>query len=266
MSIARAAVVVVALAGGISPAWAATVYNVQVDTSIYGRENQNNVGAPPGGGGANSCVPTSVANGFQYLQTRFPAYNNALVPGTLVETGSNLAYNYLSTSSDTGTTGTNWIDGKRDYLEQVAPGVTTYAGQVSQGFYGGTLAGVQKGTDPTWQFLFDQLVRGAAIEIGIIPAAGGIGHALSLTSFHWTDANDDGIIQQAEGGQIDVIDPAAPDNVTWISVWQAANGAPLQLDYSNQAYTTVLAIAQLPTPGVTVLVAMGLVAAGRRRR
>lgn len=240
----------------------AAIYNVQVDVGSYGRANQNEVGAPPNGGGANSCVPTSVANGFQYLQNKFGAYNNTLIPGSLVETATNLAYNYLNTSSETGTGGDDWIDGKRDYLESVAPGVTTYAAMFPG--YGGTNNFVQNSL-PSWQFMLDWLSRGAAIEIGILPTGNGIGHALSLTSFHWNDANDDGIIQQAEGAQIDVIDPFAPDNLTYIDIWQNGNGAAINANYGN-GYTIALAVAQLPTPGVTVLMAVGVVAAGRRRR
>ena len=45
---------------------AATTYDVQLDQSLFGHANQNNVPARgPGVPGSMSCAPTAVANSFQ---------------------------------------------------------------------------------------------------------------------------------------------------------------------------------------------------------
>jgi hypothetical protein len=177
----------------------------------------------------------------------------------------------MSTTNPGGTSGTNWIDGKYNYMESVAAGKTVYGAQVSSGFYGGSKSFVSIG-DPTWLFLYNALVAGKDIELGIIPVSGGIGHAITLSSFNWTDANDDGIIQSAESATIDFIDPALPGSTSAVSISQTTAGGRLNIGYGG-GYSLVLAISETAVPlpaaalaGMALLGAIGMFSRVRSRR
>ena len=102
--------------------------------------------------------------------------------------------------------------------------------------------------------------------MGVLPNAGGIGHALALTSFHWVDQNMDNIIQMSEGATIDFIDPANPANDTIKSIWQDGAGT-LETNCRGGSNVALTAIqCPVPMPGAfTVAAVGGLVAASRRR-
>ncbi len=249
----------------------AIIFNKAIPTGLYGNVNQANV--PVGRvAGPNSCVPTAVANSLQYLQTQFPgAYSGAtsLIPAgkTAQDVAINLADNYMSTSNTDGTSGTNWINGAYNYMQAVAPGKSTFAAQASAGYYGGTLAFVQN-TTPTFPFLYQQLQANEDIEIGLKPIGGGIGHALTLASLNWNNANNSAFIQQAQNATMDFVDPATGAAGT-ASLFQSGPGAVLQTNYGGGA-NIVLADAQSPIPEPTSLALLAPAGAGllllRRRK
>ena len=255
-------------------AQASTVYSVAIGYGLYGHLNQSDVTAlGAGAAGANSCVPTAVTNSFVHLQNQYGSvYGTTLVPTTAKAAAEDLAQNYMGTTNAAGTSGNGWIDGKYNYMEAKAAGRTGYAAQTSDGYYTGANTFVAKNTDPRWRFLYDALTAGKDIELGIVPNAAGIGHAITLSSFTWTDANDDGIIQQSEGAQIDFIDPGAPGALTYKNIWQTSLNGILNIDYGN-GYTIVLAISETAVPlptaglaGLSLLAAIAAFARIRRRR
>ncbi|MFN0012501.1 MAG: hypothetical protein ACKVS8_12755 [Phycisphaerales bacterium] len=244
-------------------AFAANVYHVQLDTSKFGRINQADVPLNPGGGGQNSCVPTATMNSFTWLQNTNPFLGNMLTGADPTASASDLGNNHMGSTSDAGTGANGWIDGKSSWIAAKAPGLVTVDGQSH--LYSGTNADIEQ-VRPTWQFFFNALTMGCDVEIGILPNAGGIGHALTLTSFHWVDQNMDNIIQMTENATIDYIDPANPAMDMISSVWQDAMGI-LQTNYGGGYNIALTAIeCPVPTPGTAALVIVAGIAAYRRRR
>lgn len=233
----------------------AVLYNYQLDVTKFGRADQSNVSMPHSvtgilGGGANSCVPTSIGNAYNYLQQAFPGtYGTSLVPTTPTNAAIDIGRNYTSTYSDIGTTGGNWIAGRQSYVEAKKPGVSTYGSEFAN-FTG---------------FMNAWFPLGAAMEVGILPTAGGIGHALTLTGFNWNDANNDGFIQLGEGATLKLIDPFAPAGDLSIPIWQIAGGS-YRTTYSATSYSVALMTATIPGPEGFVLLAFAGVFAARRRR
>lgn len=250
----RLALVPCALCALMASHASAIVYNYQLDVTKFGRADQANVSMPNSvtlvlGGGANSCVPTSIGNAYNYLQQAFPAtYGTSLVPTTPTNAAIDIGRNYTSTYSDLGTTGGNWIAGRQSYVEAKKPGVSTY--------------GSTFGNYPSFMNVW--FTMGAAMEVGILPVAGGIGHALTLTGYNWNDANNDGIVQQAENASLKLIDPFAPAGNLSIPFWQT--GANFSTTYSTAAYNIALMTATVPGPGGASLVLVAGVFAVRRRR
>jgi len=277
-------------------------YDVQTQLNLYGYLAQNDVSVQPAEIQNYACVPTAVANSLVYLQNKYPgAYGTSLVPdvnlsGTLDNpdigaVASKLATNaYMNTKSTINGGGT-WYDmgiyGKQKYIEEVAPGKTTYAAMLSTTWdYGGIDRApgeyppipkpdwVQQNTLPTWRFLYDNLKDGEDVEIGINEADWG--HCLTLTSFHWTDTNSDNIVQFSEGATIDYIDPATGAWVNGASIYQASDGLGGYLPYLTIPYgdyggaTLNMAMKESPEPGTLALLLSGSVAVlfmlRRRRR
>jgi hypothetical protein len=269
------------------------VYDVQTQVNLYGWLAQNDPSVQPPGIQNFACVPTAVSNSLVYLQKMYPGtYGTSLIPDTnqsgaidTAEIGavaSTLASNlYMNTKNSINGGGT-WYDmgiyGKHKYLEEVAPGKTTYAAMLSTvwDYQGNDRPAadeyppipkpdwVQQNTFPTWQFLYQNLVDGEDVEIGI--NEGDWGHCLTLTSFHWTDANNDGIIQFAENATIDYVDPATGVWVPANPIYQMSDGHGGWAPYLTVPYGTfngaTLCMAMkesVPEPGtVALLLAAGI--------
>ncbi len=241
--VCAAALVVLAASGN---AWATIVYDASIDQALYGHIDQANVPLNPGGGGQNSCVPTAVMNSFIYLQNRFPSlYGTTLTGANATTAASDLGNNYMGSTSTNGTSANGWIDGKIRYVNEKAPGTTIFAGQSS--VYTGANASVAK-IDPTIAFLLAELQHGEDIEIGIVPVTGGIGHALTLTSLHWEDVDEDGTFNGDDAATIDGIDPA--HGVAFVKT--LFPGANIGVDYipggNARDYNLVLAITESAVP------------------
>jgi hypothetical protein len=210
-----ASVVSIFSANGLgSKVLAVTMYKTPpLDINKYGYLNQNDV---PGIGDC-ACGPTSAVNSFVFLQNMYPnIYDNKLTGNTSqswIQTALDLAgNNYMRLNN--GVFNRDFVWGKINYFNDKAPGTTSIHGQVI----------TEPGQDwtqerpkpdfiesvfPTWQFLFNEISKAQDVEFGITYDSGG-GHFLTLSSFNWTDANMDGIIQQTENAVIDFIDPLDP--------------------------------------------------------
>jgi len=288
----RIGILIVLLAGALllsAPAASrATLYSIDKDPNrvLYGNLDQDDIP----GIGANACGPAAAVNSFVYLENRYPGYfDRSLIPDTnqngqrdyneLVAVGSTLAgAGYMNTKAQTGTWDDMFIYGKYAYLEQMIPGKTVYAAQLAStwGWIGTRPADerppipkpawVQQNTVPTWQFLYNQLVSCEDVEILINWYDGG--HYLTVSSFHWNDVNENGIIEMTEGATIDYIDPQTG---AWgvSPLWHSAGaGSSLEVGYGNTggANINLIVSESIPEPISLTLMVLGIVAMLHRRR
>ncbi|WP_428937833.1 hypothetical protein [Fontivita pretiosa] len=276
--------VVVALA---APASIAATYSIDLDPNdtLFGRLDQDDI-SPGGTGatGANSCVPTATMNSFIFLQNRYPNIygNNNELSGThngdWDAAAEELAGpNYMNTDPNQGTTDSNWVRGKVAWLETYAPGKTVYHGQ---DFFDlpNEPAWLADQTVPTLWFIWEQLSRGQDVEIGITPlnAQGnpdGTGHAMTLSSINWNDANNNMTFDAGDTASLDGIDPANPANDFVYELDLIASQGQEFLSfaggpYANYRIDVVLAESPVPLPPAVAagMAAMAAVAAWSRRR
>jgi len=278
---------VVLMAGLATPA-AALVYDVQLTTTLFGDLDQNDVPVI----GACACGPTAAVNSFVYLQNAYPGiYGNSLVPvgaaqgvdhngDAFVDSYDDMAavaatlggLNYMNTKCPGGTWDDMFIYGKQKYVEEQLPGMTDYAAEMSGTWaFPGTRPGdeippitkpswVEDNKNPTWQFLYNNLVGLDGVEAGpgedveILITDGDWGHFLTLTSFHWDDVNGDSIIDSTEGAWIDYIDPGTGLNAQ-SSLCQSSYGGQLLVNYSTMYSNAqlVMAVKESPVPEPTTL-------------
>jgi hypothetical protein len=194
----------------------AVVYDEVEPLNDFGTINQTNVGANCPGDGNNYCAPTATMNSFIYLQNAFPqVYDNDLyvasttqgyysggtfvsTPGTYYDTDAGLLAQMMLTGACSGTTYSNFIAGKVNYINTYAPGTTYFQGMSLFANPDG-VNWITSGQAPTAQFLAAMLGQGEDTELLIFPAAG-IGHVLTLASIDFNTVTN--------SGTIDGIDPA----------------------------------------------------------
>ena len=214
-------------------AQAPAVYNVTESQSLYGHLDQHltwpNLGAQWSN---NMCGATAFVNSFVYLQNEYPSiYGHALVPGNDYVDGQPSQADLIATAdllaSPTyinlfGSSLPNAYDvALPAYMQAVAPNTTVINGQANYYYTG------YGNTTPTWQFICDALLTNSTVEIGIY----GPSHILSVTGFHFTDVNNDGIIDAGDGATINVIDPWTGQSAT-LPIWQDSSGF-LDVSYSS---------------------------------
>lgn len=273
----------IVLAVGASSAWASIAYDIDKDWTLYGHLSQYDESVVPQEIRPWACVPVATANSFVYLQNKYPGvYDNLLVPGGDIGAVVTIlaGVDYMNTIAGIGTWYDMGIYGKQKYLEEVAPGLTIYGAQLTSTWaFPGDRPGeqippidkpswVQDDMYPTWEFLHDNLVACEDVEIGINEDSWG--HCLTLTSFHWIDANEDYIIQQTETAWIDYVDPAT-GGLAYSDIWQDAKGSPIFVDYGGSTATLTMAMRESPIPEPATIIVwslLGVVAYGfwRRRR
>ena len=307
----RVKVLVVAIClGAITVCWCVpvqaqeNVYDVQKELNKYGNLNQADVDKnfcvhqPVH---AVSCGPTAATNSFVYLQKKYPSvYDNNLIISAAgvdlngdgkvdfyddeVATGVALCGpNYMRTMDPGGTWARDFIWGKKNWIENYAPGSTIYHGQTHPlGAYdpinnpgGWTTERPKPGwinqVWPQWRFMYNELVACEDVEILLNWYDGG--HFLTLSSFHFTDANFDGIMQAGEGAWIDFIDPCS-GAVGNANVWNVQDGSGnwyIKTSYvTGQESWVFMAVAESPVPEPCSLLVLATGLAGliglRRKR
>lgn len=165
-----------------------------------------------------SCGPVAAVNSFVFLQREYPViYGSKLVPaadGTkptqaeLEAVATDLAQNYMGSCCVKGTHITQFVNGKKKYIDLKAPGTTVIHGQVQAWDVakGGARPEFIDETKPTPQFLLSELSHDEDIELLFDFGASG-GHYVTLTSLFWSDDNGNGSIEFGEAANIGFIDP-----------------------------------------------------------
>jgi hypothetical protein len=184
------------------PARAVTVYNVDLTTQAnFGNLNQHDTAC-----GNFACGPTAAVNSFVFLQDKYPdIYDSSLIPHIdgnseyedFVSTANALSDpNYMNCAAcNGGTLITDFISGKKKWIEDHVPGKTVY----------------MDSPQSNWPFLYNELndMEDVELLVGFYDAAGNRigGHYVTLTKFQWTDTNMDNIIQPGENAMIGFVDP-----------------------------------------------------------
>ncbi len=247
-----------------APAWAGPTYDKQWDPSLYGGLDQHSTHCPD-----LACGPSAAVNSFVFLQNMYPnIYGNSLAGDTYenwVDTANTLLDpRYMDCDCNNGgTTIDNFISGKQDYLNDVAPGSTLVH---SQNYFDAT-----NPTKPSWQFIFDELMKGQDVEIlvGFYDEAGGRngGHYVTVTGFSFDDSDGDGDIGGSETASLYYVDP--DDGNANSNELEMLNGFLDLVNYSEQYETYIeAAVAESPVPEPLTLsiFAAGLVGLGVLRR
>ncbi|HUV05376.1 MAG TPA: PEP-CTERM sorting domain-containing protein [Armatimonadota bacterium] len=247
-------------------------YDIQKDLLLFGNLNQNQIPI----WGANACGPTAAINSFVYLQNKYPGWYDSKLIGDadgdgdmndlqdLIAVANTLGgAAYMNTIVNTTTYHDDFIWGKQAYIENQAPGVTVYEAQDIWAWNN-----LQRPMPtwvtplyPTWGFLYNELVDCEDVEILLSWSDGG--HYLTVSSFHWTDANSDGIIDVAENASIDYIDPCTG---AWgqTNIWHAAvdGGWKIETAYNTYQPYISMAVSESPVPEPCTMLVLGFGCAG----
>ena len=237
-----------------APLGQAAIYNVdETTTAAFGTVNQANV---PPGNGVNSCAPTATMNSFTWLANAYPGvYGNTLMGGQANwQAAAALLAGpaYMKTSAITGTSLDDWATGKAAYLNNFAPGKTTFAGMSGVGVVAGQ--GWLQGANPTANFLLQQLQQGEDIEIGITKPAS-IGHVLTVTGISWNDANNNMVFDAGDTLTLNTIDPANPGVNTPLPL---TAGGLLGVGGAYNGYSLSVAMAESPVPEASTTISAAL--------
>ncbi len=253
----------------------ANIYDVQKELALYGNLNQNsmqiywdpiqhmNVG----------CGPTAAVNSFVYLQKKYGSvYDTLLVPACGQDLDGNGIQDfyddemavgialggasYMNTLANLTTFHDDFIWGKKAYIESVASGNTVYA---AQDWWAWTNTERPKPAwvapvKPTWGFIYNELKACEDVEILLSWSDGG--HFLTLTSLHWNDADNDGIIDFGENASMDYIDPCTG---AWgqSQIWTGGSESDkdIETDYNTSSTTWIsMAVAESPVPEPSTLI------------
>lgn len=257
-------------------------HDLDPDHSLFGNLKQTDV--PDCGDGLFACGPTAAVNSFAFLQRKFPdIYDHALIPDTDMDGGidyEEMVATAVALGGDDymmcaecqgGTLASNFISGKRKWIEERVPGKTIY----------------KERSNPDWDFLFGELwdMEDVELLVGFYNDAGTRigGHYVTLTKFWWDDVDMDDVVDVAEEAMIGFVDPA-DGMLKMQALAQSGLGAILQTNYgvglaistpSGQATIASTRIERaisespIPEPATIALVSLGflgLVSLARRRQ
>ena len=253
--------------GGI-PAASAAEYDAGNDYNLYGHLCQYDIP----GIAKMACCPTTSINSLTYLQNQFPSvYGNRLIPGAPASSDvlAIAGPSYMKTDKDNGTTDALSIWGRYLYIESKAPLQTEYSCQIAMRD-GKPVSGSStvpwpdnqpvpafrdtSATVPTWQFLYDNLKKGADVGIAI-PYVNDMGivtggHCMTVHRITFDDKNGNGRVDPGEG-TIAVLDPAKTTEATY-NIWQNTDpgfldGEPhLLIDRDGSKALLELVLAEYP--------------------
>lgn len=239
----------------------AQAYNFQKDLSSYGYLSQLIIPSVSN----YYCGPVSAVNSFVYLENKYPTiYDDLLVPGNNLVTSNlvNVALTlggsgYMGTDLNGTTYADDFIWGKMTYIEQKATNKTIYAAQDkwSWGNPNPKPSWVTSNVYPTWSFLYNELVACEDVEMLLSWTNGG--HYVTLSSFHWNDANTNNIIDSGEGF-IDFIDPWGGLCRT-NQIWQGTGGR-IEVSYDGfthaggVAWISMAVAESVPEPSTCALI------------
>ncbi len=208
----------------------AVTYDISINYS-YGNLKVEDLGA----GGNYYLGPIAAVNSFIYLQNRYSAiYGNNLVHHDPIGTAFTLGSSDYMRTDLFGTQIPNFYYGANLYIENPsqAPARTIYAGETTpQTWPDGRPQPAwvtERASGPRWQFLYDELVKGADVEVLL---GSGLGVYVTLKCFHFDDANNDRIINPGETAWIRYINPNTGIEEQ-SSIWNNANGM-LQTNYGG---------------------------------
>jgi len=225
----------------VGPALAAPIsYNVDLNTdNQFGGLKQTDVtGCEGDPAGQLACGPAAAVNSFVFLENVYPkTYDHKLT-----DQGKATEYeNWVATANilagaafmgcaecNGGTSRQDFFDGKKKYLEQKAPGSTTYK-------TAGNPAPRSIGTIP-FSWLFGELKAGEDVEVVVtyLDANGNriAGHFLTLTDLHWTDTQPDNVVDRAENARMSFVDPATGSDSD-AQIYQKVAGGSLFSSYGS---------------------------------
>lgn len=234
----------------------ATSYEIIIDPASYGNLKQDDLG----GNGLYYLGPIAAVNSFIFLQNRYPSvYDQSLVTDPMATALALTQSEYMNTSLFTGTQVRDFYWGKYLYVEDQAPGRTIYAGETT--FQSWSVQRpkpawvTERAGGPSWSFIFEQLGQGADVEV--LLAVSGVGVYLTLTGFHFDDADNNRIMDSGETAWIRYID--ATSGLTGQSnIWMDENGL-LASDYEAGCFITMAASERpVPLPSSLLLLGSGI--------
>ena len=199
------------------------IYNIDLSGLGYGTISQNTPGII---NGVNACVPTATVNSFFFLQTYYGI--SGLGPGNGLLTAGNAtnAVNELGVDmglTNNGVTQAGFIAGKWQYLSD-----HQLTNQISMEWESVAVGGVT----PTWQWIYNQLMATQDVEVAFAWFGGSDGHCVTVTSFDFTDNNNNHIIDIGDLAHLDFTDPW--DGQHYVGTL-TMNGGSLELSYVGGA-------------------------------
>jgi len=221
------------------------------------------------------CAPTSIANSFHFLETRYPhIYDQNLTHGDLLGTRNALQEGWLNAANKyrngTGDGSGQFIwEAKVQWIEDFAPGTTVFGGMIYRpgvnlsDWYGGSSL---QNAYPTFEFLRGELEHKEDVEIGFWweMEEGGkaktVGHVVALTSLKFCDANGNRQwdADLDEVALIDFVDPNEPTALTWCPLIMEDDALKFLYTFDGTPYLATLDLAYSESPVPEPLTMAGL--------